>query len=97
MTDNEALRQSVLMESDAMGSKRRFGLFSHPVSTAVGDNGAYKKKTRKHPFISDPRDPGSNKPVTELRNFYTSPTKAGQRKSDFFGDINSLSASHVTD
>ena len=46
MADQETLRQSILQDSDVVGSKRRFGLFSQPISTAVGDNGAYKKKMR---------------------------------------------------
>ncbi len=29
-----------------MGTKRRFGLFSQPISTAIGDDGAYKTKLR---------------------------------------------------
>ena len=48
-------------------------------------------------MILDPRDPASNKPVTELRNFYTSPIKSGQRTSDYFGGINSLASSHIKD
>lgn len=46
MSDAETMRQSVLQESDVYGSKRRFGLFSQPISTAVGDDGSYKKKIR---------------------------------------------------
>ena len=46
---------------------------------------------------SDPRDPGSKKPVTELRNFYTSPIKKGQRNSDNFGKLNPLASSHIKD
>ena len=97
MTDQEGLRQTVLQDSDIIASKRRFGLFSHPVSTAIGDNGGYKKKVRTHFLDLDPRDPQTNKPVTELRNFYTSPNKKGQRKSDMFGDINALATSHIKD
>ena len=47
MSDQEGLRQTALKDSDLIASKRRFGLFSQPVSTAVGDNGGYKKKMRK--------------------------------------------------
>ena len=57
MADQETLRQSILQDSDVVGSKRRFGLFSQPISTAVGDNGAYKKKMRT--FGNDCRSSGS--------------------------------------
>lgn len=46
MTDTETLRKSILLESDTIGTKKRFGLFSQPISTAVGDNGGYDKKLR---------------------------------------------------
>jgi hypothetical protein len=46
MTNLEELRMSILSESDALGSKRRFGLFSQPISTAVGDDGAFRNKIR---------------------------------------------------
>lgn len=46
MTDKEALRQTALADSDALGTKQRFGLFSHPISTAIGDDGPYKTKLR---------------------------------------------------
>jgi hypothetical protein len=42
----EELRMSILSESDPLGSKRRFGLFSQPISTAVGDDGAFRNKIR---------------------------------------------------
>jgi hypothetical protein len=47
MIDKEALRTTILAETDSLGQKRRFGLFSHPISTAVGDDGEYKIKFRK--------------------------------------------------
>lgn len=78
MSDAETMRQSVLQESDVYGSKRRFGLFSQPISTAVGDDGSYKKKIRILSLDVDPRDPVNNKPLTQPKNFYTSPTKKGQ-------------------
>ena len=46
MTNREDLRMSILSESDPLGSKRRFGLFSQPISTAVGDDGAFRNKIR---------------------------------------------------
>lgn len=38
-----------------MGSKQRFGLFSQPISTAIGDDGPYKTKLRKWHNNLDPR------------------------------------------
>ncbi len=52
MTDNEALRSSILQEVDVMGTKRRFGLFSQPISTAICDDGEYKTRLRKKIFLS---------------------------------------------
>ena len=46
MTDKEALRTKALAETDQIGFKQRFGLFSQPVSTAIGDDGPYKTKLR---------------------------------------------------
>lgn len=46
MTDKEALRQTSLQDSNTYGDKRRFGLFSQPISTAIGDDGPYKTKLR---------------------------------------------------
>lgn len=46
MIDKEGLRQTALIESDAYGTKRRFGLFNQPISTAIGDDGPYKTKLR---------------------------------------------------
>ena len=51
MSENETLRASVLQEADSFGSKRRFGLFSSPVSHAIGDDGQYKTKLRKKSII----------------------------------------------
>lgn len=51
MIDKEALRQTALQEADSMGTKRRFGLFSQPISTAIGDDGEYKTKQRKESII----------------------------------------------
>lgn len=47
MTNLEDLRMSILSESNPLGSKRRFGLFSQPISTAVGDDGAFRNKIRR--------------------------------------------------
>ena len=45
--DKEALRTKALQDSDAFTYKSRFGLFSHAVSTAVGDNGPFQSGLRK--------------------------------------------------
>lgn len=46
MTDKEALRQTALADSEPLGTKQRFGLFSQPISIAIGDDGPYKTKLR---------------------------------------------------
>lgn len=48
MTDKDALRETSLQDSNAFGEKRRFGLFSQPISTAIGDDGPYKTRLRKY-------------------------------------------------
>lgn len=40
------LRQSIMLDVEMTGSKRRFGLFSQPPSTAIGDDSPYKQKHR---------------------------------------------------
>jgi hypothetical protein len=47
----------------------RFGLFSNPVSTAVGDNGAYRPVPKKVDADGQVK--------TEPRNFYTTKMKKG--------------------
>ena len=39
--DKELLRTKAIEDSDVISQKPRFGLFSHPLTTAVGDNGPY--------------------------------------------------------
>lgn len=56
MTNLEQTRNEILCESDLIGSRRRFGLFSQPVSTAVGDDGAFKTKICTYISDADPRD-----------------------------------------
>jgi len=46
MTDIEHLRHSILSEAETMRTKRRFGLFSHPISTAIGDDSPFRSKER---------------------------------------------------
>lgn len=47
MLDKETMRSTILAETDPLGTKQRFGLFSYPISTAVGDDGPYKTTLRK--------------------------------------------------
>lgn len=42
MSDIEGLRATILQETDSLGTRRRFGLFSSPPPVAVGDDGEYK-------------------------------------------------------
>ena len=56
----EALRTTILNEVDPMGSKRRFGLFSSPISTAIGDDGPFKSKLRNTSFIQTPKTSKEN-------------------------------------
>ena len=51
MNDKEALRKSALQETENYANKNRFGLFSQPISTAIGDDSAYKTKFRITAFI----------------------------------------------
>lgn len=56
MSETEGLRATIMQEVDAYGSKQRFGLFSSPVSTAIGDDGQYKTKLRILSCYSDPKN-----------------------------------------
>lgn len=58
MSETEGLRATIMQEADTYGSKRRFGLFSSPVSTAIGDDGQYKTKLR---ILHDIQTPKINK------------------------------------
>ena len=55
MIDKEALRATALQDSEAYETKKRFGLFSHPISTAIGDDGPYKTKLRIFSITQIPR------------------------------------------
>lgn len=87
----EDLRNTYLKQTDDLTYKRRFGLFSQLVSTAIGDDNPYKIHMRNHTLNLDPRDE-SNKPKTQPKNIMTSPTKSGQLKSSFFGPLNTLAS-----
>ena len=90
------MRGTILQEADTYGSKRRFGLFSSPISTAIGDDGQYKTKLRKNPTYLDPRDE-TGKPQTLPRGVFTNPIRSGQLKKSYFGDINTLATSEIKD
>lgn len=45
------LRESILMESDMLSSKRRFALFSQPSSIAIGDDSPFRQKLRMQTLI----------------------------------------------
>jgi hypothetical protein len=90
------MRGSIIQEADTYGSKRRFGLFSSPISTAICDDGQYKTKLRKYWNHQDPRDE-TGKPQTLPRGIYTNPSQSGQIKKSYFGDINSLASSQIKD
>jgi hypothetical protein len=53
--DNDVLRTTSINDSEAVANKSRFGLFSQPLSTAIGDDGPYKTKIRKNTLNTDPR------------------------------------------
>ena len=40
------MRKTALQETENYANKNRFGLFSQPISTAIGDDGPYKTKFR---------------------------------------------------
>ena len=92
----EELRRTILQESDTMTFKQRFGLFSQPISTAIGDEGPYKEKIRKQIKDVDPRNE-LKKPLTQPRNIQVRPNREGQVNSSFFSPIASLATSHITD
>ena len=46
MSTLEQTRQDILRQTDEVGVKRRFGLFSHAPSTAVGNNSPAFTKLR---------------------------------------------------
>lgn len=96
MSESEALRATILQETDTYGSKRRFGLFSSPPPVAVGDDGQYKTIIRIYLTYLDPRDE-TGKPLTQPRGVFTNPPRSGQLKKSYFGAINSLAAGEVKD
>ena len=64
--DKEALRSKALIDSETVAEKSRFGLFSCPLTTAVGDDGPYKTKLRKFLLTQiQETKPANPKPVPE--------------------------------
>jgi hypothetical protein len=49
--DLDSLRTTAILDSEGVANKSRFGLFSQPLSNAIGDDGQYKTKLRKLFFI----------------------------------------------
>lgn len=96
MSETEALRATIMQETNSLGEKRRFGLFSAPISTAIGDDGQYKTKLRITVTIIDPRNE-QGKPQTDLRGIFTNPPRSGQLNKSHFAPINSLAAGEVKD
>ena len=50
------LRQSIMLDTEQASSKRRFGLFSQPPSTAIGDDSPFKQKHGMIMFTQPGRD-----------------------------------------
>jgi len=65
----QTMREEVFKETFPLSQQQRFGLFSCPVSNAIGDDHYFKPTKAK-------RD-NSGAVITELRNFTTKPTKKG--------------------
>jgi len=73
----EAMRDAVFAQSFEYGIKPRHGLFSQPVSTAIGDN-------HKYVPIAPRRDPEDGLVMTDPRNFYTTKGKSGKTKPNVY-------------
>ena len=56
----------------------KHGVFQMPTTTALGD-------TNKYPKTTHARDPDTGKPVTELKNFYTTKIKKGKNDEVYIG------------
>ena len=59
-----------------MTYRPRFGLFSQPASTAIGDTNAYPNK--------EPRRNADGEVITEPRNFYTKRMRGGKDEGVYF-------------
>lgn len=72
----DELRGEAMAHSFGLAEKQRFGLFSQPASTAIGDNNKYPTKTAN-------KDE-DGKVIIGPRNFYTTKMKRGKDDSVFF-------------
>jgi len=77
MTDKlRETRDKFMAESVKLTTKPRFGLFSQPVSTAIGDDSYFQAK------IAKKNEDGTV--VVGPRNFYTNPGKKGILQGSVF-------------
>lgn len=58
--DIDALRNTAIIDSEGVANKSRFGLFSQPLSTAIGDDGPYKTKLRNSYLMQTPDNRAEN-------------------------------------
>ena len=70
------LRQSVMLDADLMGSKRRFGLISQPPSTATGDD-SHTAQSMVHINSLSTRKGENCNPITLPRNMLAGPNRSG--------------------
>jgi len=75
--DKEVAREAVFQQSFDYGIKPRHGLFSQPVSTAIGDTNKYIPTPAR-------RDKESGEVLTDPRNFYTTKGKSGKTKPNVY-------------
>jgi hypothetical protein len=73
----EARRNKIVEESYELGKKERLGLFSQPISNAIGENNYFPKKVAK-------RDEETGKPITGPRNFLTRKATKGKADDIYF-------------
>ena len=73
----QAERAKVFNQSFEYGIKQRHGMFSMPVSTAIGDDSRFKSKTAN-------KDPETGKPIIGPNNFGIIKPKKGKDESVYF-------------
>jgi len=71
------LRGAAFAQSFEYSIKPRFGLFSQPVSNAIGETNKYPKKKAN-------RDPEDGKPIIGPKNFYTRGIVKGKADNIYF-------------
>ena len=72
-----------MQETDNMGERRRFGLFSSPISTAIGDDGQYKTKIRIAKSIQILATSKESLKLTSGASSPTRPAPASSTKNTF--------------